>query len=623
MNTFRKTLTWASLTMLLAACGEGAPGAEEAYDDDAPVFFASGDVKADGFALDPAGYEAAGILRVANTADLATLDDTVGLDSRAAKKIVEIRNASGPFADVIALDAVPYVGESAFQKMLAHARAQGWVGRCGDSVVNGPETCDDGTRCDEPCGAPAPEPTPVPEGPTVHGYREGSYDALGILRVANTADLRTLDDTIALDVRAAKGIFYGRQNDGAFETLAALDAAPQVGKVAFDKLLAYARTQRLVPFCGDGAVQPGEEACDGTPGCSAACQRTYTCGDGVVERGETCDDGNVQAGDGCSDLCAWEIKRHAGGLGVANAADVGTHRFVAGSFAARGGTQSWRLVVDRPSKVKIDIMASSRVAPITEAEFAAGIVDGAPGQGDGWALNEIGVPSPYQRTMAFWRWYWEPRCSSSGCSLPDYDSVQKYKMRRTYGQNGTWDLVVDLAPGVYHLSMNTGAGNQNYAPPLSYLVELELEATGPVCGDGQVSEEETCDDGGRVDGDGCSRACALETMSETESNNGRDRANALNVFQRVQGDLGAGDEDWFAVQVGDAGLTVSFEQCRFDGVFDLYDANGALVASDDDGAGEYCPIIDRDRLPAGRYFLRVRHADARTAGGAYTLEFLR
>ena len=65
-------------------------------------------------------------------------------------------------------------------------------------------------------------------------------------------------------------------------------------------------------ICGDGIVEYGE-ACDdgneiGGDGCSATCDSTEVCGNGVVDfrEGEQCDDGNFLSGDGCSSRCIAE-----------------------------------------------------------------------------------------------------------------------------------------------------------------------------------------------------------------------------------------------------------------------------------------------------------------------------
>jgi hypothetical protein len=61
--------------------------------------------------------EIAGVLAAANTSTHAQLDVDAGLDRRAADGIVARR----PFADLAALDAVPYVGPVALDLLLAYA----------------------------------------------------------------------------------------------------------------------------------------------------------------------------------------------------------------------------------------------------------------------------------------------------------------------------------------------------------------------------------------------------------------------------------------------------------------------------------------------------------------------
>jgi len=62
------------------------------------------------------------------------------------------------------------------------------------------------------------------------------------------------------------------------------------------------------PFCGDGAVDPGE-TCDLGPDNvdQGACKTDCTpvrCGDGFVGPGEGCDDGNAVDDDACTNVCA-------------------------------------------------------------------------------------------------------------------------------------------------------------------------------------------------------------------------------------------------------------------------------------------------------------------------------
>lgn len=64
----------------------------------------------------------------------------------------------------------------------------------------------------------------------------------------------------------------------------------------------------VLPRCGNGFVQSGEECDDGNAaggdGCSADCR--LECGNGTLDPGETCDDGNTDDGDGCSASCQLE-----------------------------------------------------------------------------------------------------------------------------------------------------------------------------------------------------------------------------------------------------------------------------------------------------------------------------
>ena len=68
----------------------------------------------------------------------------------------------------------------------------------------------------------------------------------------------------------------------------------------------------LLPVCGDGVVDPGEECDDGNlqngDGCNAQCQNEL-CGDNITQPllGEQCDDGNLINGDGCNSNCNLEF----------------------------------------------------------------------------------------------------------------------------------------------------------------------------------------------------------------------------------------------------------------------------------------------------------------------------
>ncbi len=206
--------------------------------------------------MDDDDPRAKAILRLANEADLATLDDSdaVGLDVRAAENIVEFRagddgdEGTGDdrrFTSLTQLDEVPWVGERAFEKLYEYAMAQG----AGEG-----EDPQEPTEPAEPAGEP------------VHGITPGSAEATAILTVANTAGLTELDasDAVGLDARAAENIVEfragddgeeGTADDQTFKSLTELDDISYVAASAFQSMLDYAIAQGLVGGDGGGSAQ--------------------------------------------------------------------------------------------------------------------------------------------------------------------------------------------------------------------------------------------------------------------------------------------------------------------------------------------------------------------------------
>lgn len=119
------------------------------------------------------------------------------------------------------------------------------------------------------------------------GIAEGSPDAIAVLHVANYASEEVLRDDapdgVDLARRTVDNLIYvrlgddgipGTSDDGSFATLAALDAVPYVGPVAFRKLLAYARTHNISPpdadagagISPDGGTNTSDGGTVGAPG---------------------------------------------------------------------------------------------------------------------------------------------------------------------------------------------------------------------------------------------------------------------------------------------------------------------------------------------------------------------
>ena len=184
---------------------------------------------ADKARFDEGSVEAALILRAANTLSHPVLDDEVGLDRRAADNIVATRAGDDgvegteddtPFATLEALDAVSYVGPVALQSLYDYAYAL-WGG-------------------------------------TVHGYDEGSEEAVLILGVANGEAHDALEERVGLSALAACSVFGGRVgpdgvaetgDDTPYDSLVALASQVFVDGAAFDALYAYALEQASLEDC--------------------------------------------------------------------------------------------------------------------------------------------------------------------------------------------------------------------------------------------------------------------------------------------------------------------------------------------------------------------------------------
>ncbi|MEM9072200.1 MAG: proprotein convertase P-domain-containing protein, partial [Myxococcota bacterium] len=157
--------------------------------------------------VDPGSVEEAGILAFLNDASttFTLLDIDVALDRRAARNLVDER----PFASFAEVDAVPYVGSVALQKILTWALENGWV-----------EEND--------------------------GDRDGA--TLALLNDEETT-FTLLDDDVGLDRRAAQNLMdtragadgvVGSADDVVFVSIAQVDAVSYVGPAALDLLATYA-----------------------------------------------------------------------------------------------------------------------------------------------------------------------------------------------------------------------------------------------------------------------------------------------------------------------------------------------------------------------------------------------
>jgi hypothetical protein len=100
-----------------------------------------------------------------------------------------------------------------------------------------------------------PDDTFVTDGKADGGIADGSPEAAGVLRVANTLDYTTLHDQVKLGAKTARSLLSARNgadgiagtaDDVTFTTLEQLDAVKYIGPIAVHHMLVYAQAQGWV-----------------------------------------------------------------------------------------------------------------------------------------------------------------------------------------------------------------------------------------------------------------------------------------------------------------------------------------------------------------------------------------
>jgi cysteine-rich repeat protein len=120
------------------------------------------------------------------------------------------------------------------------------------------------------------------------------------------------------------------------------------------------------------------------------------------------------------------------------------------------------------------------------------------------------------------------------------------------------------------------------------------------CGDGVVGPDEPCDDGNGDASDSCTNDCRVRPRAEVSDGGEYFAGFGAGSFDAF--DLGLREEAVLRVRLDDGAGA-----CPADALFELYDADGALVASDDD-TFDVCPVLEVTLEP-GPYRLLVRGFD--------------
>ncbi len=276
-----------------------------------------------------------------------------------------------------------------------------------------------------------------------------------------------------------------------------------------------------------------------------------TCGNGVLEA-EECDDGNLQDGDGCDSGCRQKSPT------LDNC----------GEYASPGYAGS----DEPPGEFPLTLVFDDVIRLDTKGRNG-----GCPGETH---ISLHGVDSQYS---AFGKPSGVGGCARLIANVPagDYGVV-------VFGESDEEGL--DYGVGPYVLEYFNGACS--------------------ICGNGIVEAEE-CDDGDRIDADGCDsdcttriplEACAASVAPGFPQEGSNQFVFVLDTPQRVQLET-AGTADG----------------CPWDTFLEVYTSNGELIASDDQGGEGACSALTLD-LESGVYRVVVSGFNGDSLG-AYVLRY--
>jgi cysteine-rich repeat protein len=374
------------------------------------------------------------------------------------------------------------------------------------------------------------------------------------------------------------------------------------------------------PVCGDGLVVGAEECDDsdttGGDGCSATCTVeagyncagapsvcTSVCGDGVLVAPEQCDDGNNTNGDCCSSTCQIE---------------VGCELEPNDTFATamdwdllNVGGQMKGLITPATDK---DIYSFTVPVGMTGAVTAETL--------DGFLGTACSSNLVDTRLTLF-------NSAFAQLVLND-DTAANYCSRLS---------AIGLAPGEYYVEVI----DSPLGGALTFDYTLQLTITLAPCGDNVISNAvgEQCDDGGLLNGDGCSGACRLECITEVESNGTFGTANGPFTPSNALGSFHCGaitpiaDLDFYRI---DLTATADLRIETFDlngpssctGNFatrvELRASDGVTVLASDSAAGvNNCSLVDSStavaarHLAPGTYYVRVEESGNNAAIAGYSV----
>jgi cysteine-rich repeat protein len=481
---------------------------------------------------------------------------------------------------------------------------------CGDNIKSGGETCDDGNTvegdgCSPTCTVEYAETEPNNTAQTANLYNN-TVRWIGRIDPSSDVDFITVTLTETSSTLRAAVHNTSSATECSMDTLLEIFAQDTTTRLALDddsgpgycsdvsktalpagtyyiRLGSYTRTPydyqmdvTITPeWCGDRRVTGTEQCDDGNStamdGCSPTCTIEIICGDRVRGGAEECDDGNTVEGDGCSPTCQFEMQETESNDSVALANTYGeTTR------------EHWR----------------GRIEPATDQDYVAVTLTANTS-----TLHAEITP-----------------VADSACYYMEIDS-----MLEIIAPDGTTVVAADdnggvgncslvsaqgLAPGVYYI--HTSATGSTLA---GFMYDLAITIEPDICGDGERTGAEQCEDGNTLDGDSCDHTCHYE-LSETEPNNIFTQANPFSTEKTWISMIGPqGDQDWVSVVVpnNNSRLVVEVKDpgnsdCanyKISPELEIQNSEGYRLARDETSGIGNCPLITLEHLNAGTYYIRT------------------
>ncbi len=321
-----------------------------------------------------------------------------------------------------------------------------------------------------------------------------------------------------------------------------------------------------------------------------------SCGNGILEA-EECDDGNVFSGDGCDSNCKTELPVLAA---CSSSASLG---FAAGDF----DEFLFNLVGDSAVLLRASDPDGGCTSGATIRVYDA---EGSPIHGSYGSVAES--------------------CAAGFDSLPAGD----YTIRvigsslegiGAYVLQSSTDECSECGNGMVEVREDCDGralGGCSFAPcSASCVCPLA-----PLCGDGvlQLALGEECDDGNRVDGDGCDASCVREPLEpRTLDSCGRYYSSGLphgwyEGFDKFSFSLASHQTVRLETTAVDGGC--AYHTGTNESVLSVYDATNGLLARDADSGLGFCDRIVL-ALPAGVYVAEVSPAPPGNYLGEYVLEY--